>query len=100
MYTTLPAPKHPILAQSQMFDRFTYNDHKDLKVRSTRKSVPSRKKPDTHSTKNIEVIFCENKFPSFVQKTNTKIEEIYKKEQVLEKNKSIQLGSQTAREPK
>ena len=38
------------------------------------------------SQKNIEIVYCENKFPDFVSKTNEKIEDIYKKEQLKEKN--------------
>ena len=44
LYYTQPAPQPPLLARSQMFDRFTYNDHRDLKVRRTLKSLPTRHK--------------------------------------------------------
>ena len=68
------------LARSFVFNKFNYDNYKEFPIPKTLNSMPGKKgKFKSSSQKNIEIVYCENKFPDFIQKTNDKIEDIYKK---------------------
>ena len=68
------------LARTFVFNKFNYDNYKQFPIPKTLNSMPSKKtKLKNSNHKNIEIVFCENKFPDFVKKTNEKVEDIYKK---------------------
>ena len=80
---TFQSTKPSGLARSFVFNRFSYDNYKEFPIPKTLKSMPGKStKFRSASQKNIEVVYCENKYPDFIQKTNDKIEDIYKKEQL------------------
>lgn len=75
------------LARSFVFNKFNYDNYKEFPIPKTLNSMPGKKgKFKSSSQKNIEIVYCENKFPDFIQKTNDKIEDIYKKQQLKDQD--------------
>lgn len=68
------------MTRSHVFNRFQYDNYQQIPMEKAKKSMPAKRL--NSNNKNIEVVFCESKFPEFVEKTNEKIENIFKKEQV------------------
>ena len=63
------------LERAFVFNRFGYDSYKQFPIPKTLNSMPSKKvRHSNPNHKNIEIIFCENKLPDFVHKTNQKIE--------------------------
>jgi len=68
------------LARTFVFNKFNYDNYRQFPIPKNMRSMPSKKvKVNNNNNKNIEVVFCENKYPDFIQKTNQKIEDIYQK---------------------
>jgi hypothetical protein len=62
------------LSRSFVFNRFHYDNYRQFPIPKTRNSMLSKKQRQSNGEyRNIEVVFCENKLPDFVQKTNQKI---------------------------
>ena len=80
---TFQSTKPSGLARSFVFNKFNYDNYRQFPIPKTLNSMPGKQtKFKSSSQKNIEIVYCENKFPDFVSKTNEKIEDIYKKEQL------------------
>jgi hypothetical protein len=61
------------MSRSHVFNRFQYDNYQSLPPEKIGSSLNARKKRVQSKHKNIETVFCENKFPEFVNKSNEKI---------------------------
>jgi hypothetical protein len=78
--TLRPPPLRVEMARSHIFNRFHYDNYQQLPAEKPGRSI--KPKPSRSNQKNIEVVFCESKFPEFVERTNHKIEGIFRREQL------------------
>ena len=69
--------------RSHVFNRFLYDNYHKIPTERTNYSERRKQTRLSQHQKNIEIVFCQNKLPDFVDKTNQKIEQIYKKQQEI-----------------